>query len=135
MADVYLEVGTKKVFAGSLDWPGWGRFAKTEELALEALADYGARFAAIATAAGFKFPASPSFTVVERVPGSATTDFGAPGEQPAADHEPVTRANATRHVKLLRAAWQAFDEIAATAPAELRKGPRGGGRDRDKMIN
>lgn len=27
-----------------------------------------------------------------------------------------------------------FDEVAAASPAELRKGPRGGGRDRDKMI-
>src|SRR5690606_9634420 len=27
-----------------------------------------------------------------------------------------------------------FDEVAAATPEELRKGPRGGGRDRDKMI-
>jgi hypothetical protein len=32
------------------------------------------------------------------------------------------------------AAWTIFDRVAATAPAELRKGPRGGGRDRDKMV-
>jgi hypothetical protein len=28
-----------------------------------------------------------------------------------------------------------FDQVAAAAPAELRKGPRGGGRDRDKMVD
>jgi hypothetical protein len=32
------------------------------------------------------------------------------------------------------AAWEVFETIAAGAPASLRKGPRGGGRDRDKMI-
>jgi len=36
---------------------------------------------------------------------------------------------------LVKAAWDLFDEVAASAPAELRKGPRGGGRDRDKMID
>lgn len=135
MADVYLEVGKKKVFAASLDWPGWGRFAKSEEEALEALAAYGPRYEPIATAAGFRFPAAPRLTVVERVPGTATTEFGAPDGHPAADHVPVTAANANRHTKLLRAAWSAFDAYAATAPESLRKGPRGGGRDRDKMID
>jgi hypothetical protein len=27
-----------------------------------------------------------------------------------------------------------LDNVAKTSPAELRKGPRGGGRDRDKML-
>ncbi len=27
-----------------------------------------------------------------------------------------------------------FDKVAAKSPAELRKGPRGGGRDRDRVI-
>ncbi len=35
----YLELGTRKVFAGSLDRPGWGRFGRGEGAALEALAD------------------------------------------------------------------------------------------------
>ncbi|MET7392744.1 hypothetical protein ABZS66_04520 [Dactylosporangium sp. NPDC005572] len=134
MADVYLEVGRKKVFAGSLDWPGWGRFGKTEEEALEALAAYGERYGPIATAAGYKFPAAPGLTVAERVPGTATTEFGAPDGHPAADGAAVTRAVADRHTKLLGAAWAAFADCAATAPESLRKGPRGGGRDRDKMI-
>lgn len=135
MADVYLEVGKKKVYAGSVDWPGWGRFAKTEEEALEALAVYGPRYEPIAGAAGFKFPAAPRLSVVERVPGTATTEFGAPDGQLAADGAAVTAANANRHAKLLLAAWAAFDAYAAGAPESLRKGPRGGGRDRDKMID
>lgn len=32
------------------------------------------------------------------------------------------------------ARWPTLDEIAAASPAELRKGPRGGGRDRDQLI-
>ena len=32
------------------------------------------------------------------------------------------------------ARWPTYDEIAAASPAELRKGPRGGGRDRDQII-
>ncbi|MEU7866279.1 hypothetical protein [Dactylosporangium sp. NPDC049140] len=134
MAEIYLETGRKKVFAGSLDWPGWGRFGKSEEDAIEALAAYGARYAPIATAAGFKFPAAPRLSVAERVPGTATTEFGAPDGRPGADAQPVTAAVAARHTKLLRAAWEAFDAFATQAPEELRKGPRGGGRDRDKMV-
>lgn len=34
---VHLEVGRKRVFAWALDWPGWCRPGRTEELALEAL--------------------------------------------------------------------------------------------------
>lgn len=135
MADIYVETGKKKIFAGSLEWPGWGRFGKTEEEAVEALAAYGARYAPIATAAGFTFPATPRLNVAERVPGTATTDFGAPDGRPAADDVAVTAAVAARHAALLRAAWAAFDAYAAVAPESLRKGPRGGGRDRDKMID
>jgi hypothetical protein len=135
MAEVYLEVGSKKVFAASLDWPGWGRFAKNEGEAIEALAAYGERYEPIASAAGFSFPAAPRFTVVERVPGTPTTEFGAPDGRPAADSAPVTKANASRHTKLLQAAWAAFEDCSSTAPESLRKGPRGGGRDRDKMIH
>lgn len=135
MADVYLEISDKKVFAASLDWPGWGRFAKTEDDALRALADYGARYAPIAAAAGYTFPAAPSFKVVERCPGTSATQFGVPDAHPEADNRAVTKAVADRQKKLLTAAWEAFDAFAATAPAALRKGPRGGGRDRDKMID
>jgi hypothetical protein len=134
MADVYLEVTDKKVFAASLDWPGWGRFAKTEDDALSALADYGTRYAPIAADAGYTFPAAPTFKVVERVPGSGATQFGVPEAHPDADNRPVTKAVAARQVKLLTAAWDAFAAFAATAPESLRKGPRGGGRDRDKMV-
>ena len=136
--DVYLEVGTKRVFACALAWPGWCRSAKTEDAALEALAAYAERYEAVAREAGVAFPAveTPSLCVAERLPGSVGyTDFGAPGVIPAGDWNPLTDAEAARQGALLAGAWAVFDRIAAVAPPALRKGPRGGGRDRDQMID
>src|SRR5919201_7136450 len=135
--DVYLEVGSKRVFACALAWPGWCRAGRSEELALEALAAYVPRYRVVAERAGVRFPKSAGdrLRVVERLPGSATTDFGAPGEAAGGDQEPVSAAAAARAAKLLTASWAVFDQVAAAAPAELRKGPRGGGRDRDKMVD
>jgi len=73
--------------------------------------------------------------VVERIPGSANTDFGVPHEISKRDTTRLSAAGAKRMAALVKAAWDLFDEVAASAPAELRKGPRGGGRDRDKMID
>ena len=133
---IYLEVGSKKTFACSLDWPGWCRSGKTEEEALEALAAYADRYRPVAEAAGLRFPksAGDGFDVVERVMGNPTTDFGVPGVPAAADNQRLTKAQAERLATLVAAAWTVFDQVVATAPAELRKGPRGGGRDRDKMV-
>ena len=133
---VYLEVGSKKVFACALDWPGWARAAKTEEQALEALAAYAERYRPVPEEAGVRFPKSvaDTFDVVERVKGDATTDFGAPSKSVKADATPLTKAQAERLAALVEGGWTLFDRVAAQAPAELRKGPRGGGRDRDKMV-
>jgi hypothetical protein len=101
------------------------------------LASYAPRYAPVAVRAGVDFPLTTgevAADVVERAPGSGTTDFGAPGTVPQLDHRPVTAAEARAAAELLRASWAVFDEVAATAPAELRKGPRGGGRDRDKIV-
>jgi len=132
----YLEVGAKKVFACALEWPGWARAAKTEDDALAALAEYVDRYRPVADRAGVRLPksAADDFDVVERVKGSATTDFGAPGSPDvAADQRRLTKASAARLADLVDAAWAYWDDVVAGAPASLRKGPRGGGRDRDKM--
>lgn len=133
---VYLELGRHRVFACSVEWPGWCRSGRTEEAALETLADYARRYAAVAKRAGQRFPARAAdrLAVVERVTGSATTDFGAPGAVPELDGEPLTAARARRLTSLVEAAWDVLSEMAASAPAELRKGPRGGGRNRAKML-
>jgi len=137
---VYLEAGTTRVFACSLDWPGWCRRAKTDEEALDALAAYAPRYAVVAKRAGVRFPAAaPTFNVVERIPwtgGKAFSyvDFGAIGAAAQRDSEPLTSAQAKRLAALVEAAWGVLDDVVAAAPAQLRKGPRGGGRDRDAVF-
>jgi hypothetical protein len=132
---VYLEAGAKKVFACSVDFPGWCRSGKDEQAALEALADYAPRYAEVAKLAKVPFPATVELEVTERVKGKGATDFGIPHEVTGADAEPLTARQAARQVELMRAAWALLDRVAKASPAELRKGPRGGGRDRDKMLD
>jgi hypothetical protein len=132
---VAIEVGTKRVFASALDWPGWCRTAKTEKLAIEALANYAERYAIVTAAAGIRFAKEMDLEVVERLRGNATTDYGAPAAAAKVESEPMTRAEVERLCALVSAAWAAFDRVVKAAPAELRKGPRGGGRDRDKMVD
>ena len=133
---VYIEVGTKRVFASALDWPGWTRAGKDERAALEAMAAYAPRYAAVPEAARIEFASgAPTFKVVERVNGNATTDFGAPGMQASTDTRALAVKEAERICALLTASWTVFDGVVARAPAELRKGPRGGGRDRDKIVD
>ncbi|ETK37242.1 hypothetical protein [Microbispora sp. ATCC PTA-5024] len=130
---VYLELGPKKVFACSVEWPGWCRIGRSEEHAIGALLDYAPRYRVVAERAGLGFaPGEP--VVVERVKGDSTTDFGAPNGVAALDLLPVGAEEAARAAALVRAAWEVFAEVAAASPEELRKGPRGGGRDRDKMV-
>ncbi len=131
--EVYLEIGKKRTFAGATDWPGWCRVGRDEAAALQALFDYGPRYAHILQAAQIKFqpPAAVSeFAVVERLEGSTTTDFGAPDIAPSSDTKLVDEAELRRLQTLLQAHWQAFDTaVRAVSGKELRKGPRGGGRD------
>jgi hypothetical protein len=131
---VYLERGSKRVFACSLHWPGWCRSGRSEDAALDALAEYAGRYSAVARLAGQRFPSGEvTFQVTEVVPGSTTTDFGAPDSVAQSDLRPVGAAEAKRQVALLEASWVLFGDVVARTPGELRKGPRGGGRDRDKM--
>src|SRR5260370_40424302 len=82
---VYLGIGEKRGFASALDWPGWTRSARDEARALEALAAYAPRYAAVPKAARIEFASDSTspLKVVEPVQGNATTDFGPPG-MPAA---------------------------------------------------
>jgi hypothetical protein len=134
---VYAEVGKRRTFVSARDWPGWCRAGKDEEAALTALAEYAPRYRVVVEEAGVRFPASVAraFDVVEHLPGDATTDFGAPGKVAAGDHDALTAAQARRQAALVEAAWTVFDRVVAGAPATLRKGPRGGGRDRDQVVD
>jgi len=134
---VVVESGRRRVFASALDWPGWTRSAPDEEGALGALAAYAPRYHPVAAGAGVAFPAraATAFVVVERVAGSATTDFGAPGAIAEDEHADLTFSEAARRAELVRASWHVLDAVVAGAPAMLRKGPRGGGRDRDAIVD
>ena len=132
---VYLEVGSSKVFACSLDWPGWCRAAKDEGAALAALANYSERYRPVSEVAGYRFVRSgEDLEVVERVVGNATTNFGAPATPTAADSTALTKAHAARLAALVDAVWTVLERTTVATPLQLRKGPRGGGRDRDKMV-
>ncbi len=138
MIDVYLEVGSKRTLAGAVEWPGWCRIGRNEADALGALAAYGVRYGRVAHAAHLTFtsPADASeFQIVERLKGSAMTDFGAPEAIPAYDYEPFGEDDLRHTCALLRAAWHHFDAAVAAAQAKtLRTGPRGGGRDLDHIV-
>jgi hypothetical protein len=139
MERIYLEQGSKRVFACSLAWPGWCRSGRDEGAAVAALAAYAGRYGVVAGEAGLPFPpadypTTELFTIADRVQGSATTDFGAPDAVPDADTKPLATTEAVRLAEPVAASWRVFDRVSANAPAELRKGPRGGGRDRDQIV-
>ncbi len=134
---VTIEHTPKKTFASAADWPGWSRAGKTEALALASLASYAPRYALVATAEQRRFAAAidiEDLEVVERHAGSGGTEFGVPSRPSQQDARPTDADEAARLAGLVEAAWALFDRIAAAAPEELRKGPRGGGRNTSKVI-
>lgn len=134
---IYLEVGAKRAFASAVDWPGWSRGARGEQEAIAALASYGDRYKAVVRSAAPEFIApndASDFKIVKRLKGNAGTDFGVPSLGLPSDGEPVAAAELERLTRILEACWSAFDRAAKGAKGlDLRKGPRGGGRDLDKM--
>lgn len=137
--DVYLECGTKRIFANACDWPGWSRSGRNEAAALQALVDSGPRYARVlqGTGLGFHAPADPAaLVVVDHLAGNTTTDFGAPDIAPPGDSQPLDEPSLQRFQTLLQAYWRAFDEaVAAAIGKELRKGPRGGGRKLEQIVD
>jgi hypothetical protein len=132
---VLVEMTPRKTFASALDWPGLARSGRDEAGALIALAAAMPRYAPVAELAGQAFDTTAELIVAERVPGDATTAFGAPAVVAGADRVPTDTAEAHRLAALVEAAWRTFDAVAEAAPESLRKGPRGGGRDRTKIVD
>ncbi len=127
----------KRAVAFSLDWPGWSRGAKSPELALDTLDAYRARYRPIAELAGMAidFDAAGPIDVVEDRVGTGSTDFWGISFSPSsAEQDPMAEAELERGITLLQACWAYFDGVAARVSAEMRKGARGGGRDRDRII-
>jgi hypothetical protein len=137
--DVVLEAGAKKVFASALDWPGWSRGGRSEAEVLDALAAYGTRYAKAVRSVrpAFRLPGDPrELRVVERLKGNASTDFGIPSMPAGTDDRLIDEAELARLLAILDGAWEAFVRARAAARGvELRKGPRGGGRDLEKMLD
>jgi hypothetical protein len=134
--DIGEEVVPKKTFVWAIDWPGWCRGGKDLELAIASLLEHADRYATVARTAGLDFPTADAkdLHTVESVDGGGGTEFGVPSRITESDGRTVTTAEAERLASLVEAAWTVFDRVAAKAPPTLRKGPRGGGRDTDKMV-
>jgi hypothetical protein len=135
---VFVETGKKKIFAGAVDWPGLCRSARDEKMALQAVTDYGSRYAQVLHSKEIEFQVpndQSELIVTERHEGNSTTDFGAPAIILDADREAIDQMEYERLQTILLACWQAFDSIVQRAEGQkLRKGPRGGGRDAEKII-
>ena len=127
----------KRSVAFSIDWPGWSRGSKTAELALETLEAYRERYRPVMSLAGMarEFDAAGPLEIVEDRVGTGSTDFWGISFSPcSAEQGPMTDAELERRITILRACWTYFDGVAARVSPEMRKGPRGGGRDRDRII-
>jgi hypothetical protein len=136
---VMLEIGPKgkKVAAVALDWPGLERGAKTGSAAIEKLESYLPRYARVAKLAGVdrEFAAVGPVDIVEQYPGMGSTDFwGISFAFSSFDRENVSSGELERELALMQAAWAFFDDVRSRVSAELQKGVRGGGRDRDRIV-
>lgn len=134
---VIVEKGSKRTFVVAVDWPGLARGAKTEELAIEAFLVYGPRYEKVVRSiGGFHAPGSTAeLRVAERLPGDSGTDFGIPSLAAHADDRRIDATELSRQLGILRACRRAFDSAARSAVGiTLSTGPRGGGRDLDKMV-
>ncbi|MCB9004934.1 MAG: hypothetical protein H6664_11225 [Ardenticatenaceae bacterium] len=134
---LFVETGKKKTIVGAVDWPGWCRVGRDEGTAVQTLLDYAPRYAQTLAHTGIPFPTLDlaQLHVIERHDGNATTDFGAPAIILDTDTTPIAPNELARLQAILTACWQNFDQAEQQAAGkELRKGPRGGGRDLDKIV-
>jgi hypothetical protein len=136
---VTLEIGPKgkKVAAVAPDWPGLERGAKTGGAAIEQLRSYLPRYAQVAKLAGMdaEFAAITTVDVIEYYPGTGSTDFwGISFAFSSIDRQDLSSAELERELTLMQACWTFFDGVRMRVSAEMQKGPRGGGRDRDHIV-
>jgi hypothetical protein len=98
---------------------------------------YVPRYAAVAKLAGMQaaFATITGVDVVERYPGTGSTDFwGISFAFSSIDQQPMSDEALERELTLLRACWAFFDAVRSRVSAEMQRGPRGGGRDRDHIV-
>jgi hypothetical protein len=81
------------------------------------------------------FPDTTNADVVEQYPGTGSTDFwGISFAFSSIDQQAMSSEALERELTLMRACWQFFDEVRSRVSAEMQRGPRGGGRDRDRIV-
>ena len=136
---VMLEIGPKgkKLVAVAPDWPGLARGAKTKDAAIEKLRSYLPRYSQVAKLAGLNaaFDAIQNIDVVEEYPGTGSTDFwGISFAFSSIDKQDLSGDELERELALMRACWEFFDDVRGRVSAEMQKGPRGGGKDRDRIV-
>jgi len=136
---VALEIGPKgkKVVAVAPDWPGLARGAKTAEAAIDRIRAYVPRYAPIPAAAGMAaaFAPDPRIVVVDQYPGVGSTDFwGISFAFSQFDQQTMPQDELDRELTLMRACWTFFDDVRSHVSAEMARGPRGGGRNRDQIV-
>ena len=136
---IILELGPKgkKVVAVAPDWPGLERGAKDGDAAVEKLRTYLPRYAQVAKLADMEmeFGSIEQVAVVEEYAGVSSTDFwGISFAFSSIDKQEMTGEELERELKLMQACWAFFDGVRGRVSAELQKGPRGGGRDRDQIV-
>ena len=134
-----VEHGTKdkKSVAFSLDWDGWERGGKTADHAVATLEAYRNRYRPIAELAGLAqaFDAAGELDVIEDRVGTGSVDFWGISFSPSStEHDQLSDEELERKLGLLQAAWAFFDATAARVSPEMRMGPRGGGRDRNRIV-
>src|SRR4249919_3898057 len=120
---VILEIGkSRRVVAGAMDWPGLDRWGTSEADALDKLSSYVPRYAAVPERAGMgaEFARARDVDVVERVPGSSSTDFWGVAHVPSQiEREVLGSADLERRLALLGACWAYFDDAVARVSEEL----------------
>jgi hypothetical protein len=88
---VFAEPGHTWLFVSALDWPGWARRGKTEELALATLESYLPRYAPIVARAELA-AVSGTLVISERhQEPTVNADFGTLHEVAPSEHRPLCR--------------------------------------------
>lgn len=137
---VTLEIGPKgkKVVAVAPNWPGLERGAKTGEDAIKKLHSYIQRYSQVAKLAkrDAEFDTVKNFEVIEQYSGTSSTDFwGISFAFSSIDKQALSRDDLERELSLMQACWAFFDLVRSKVSAEMQRGPRNGGRDREQIVN
>jgi hypothetical protein len=105
--------------------------------AIERLRSYSLRYSQVAERAEMdaEFDAITNVDVVEQYSGTGSTDFwGISFAFSSIDKQGMSGDELERELTLMQACWAFFDDVRSRVSAEMQKGPRGGGRDRDRIV-